>query len=120
VADQVDARVISIQAEHDPVAAAAHLEALRFHPAHYREGTESGQILEHAIPASTQPHGAPTGRWSEPPEVRRAVPCNFNAGISFPGKPARTIGSSTFRSTAIGRKLWVEFPSASVTVSVTE
>ena len=32
-------------------------------------------------PACTQPQGAPSGRWSEPPSVRRAVPCNVSDGV---------------------------------------
>ena len=81
VADEVDAGVIMVEAKDDPVPAGADLEALWLEPAQDRDA-EAAQVVHAPSPACTQPQGAPSGRWSEPLSVRRAVPCSFSDGQS--------------------------------------
>ena len=121
VADEVDAGAVVVETEDDPVAAAADLEAFGLEPAQDREGAQAAQIIQRA---RRRPAPSPRARrrGGGASRCRSAVRCRAaSAPASRPAAtPARTIGSSAFRSTAICTNERALPPSASVTVRVTE
>ena len=67
VADEVDAVVVAVQAEDDPVPAAADLEALRLQPAEDRERAQAAQVVQRPVAGLHPAPGRAVG------EVERAA-----------------------------------------------
>ena len=86
--------VITLQTEHDPVAARADLQAVRLQPAGDGKGPQAPQVFQHAV-AGRGPAPRLRRRASQCRHPRRAGPSLERriAGASPSAKPARTIGS---------------------------